>query len=206
MSFPAKVFYINLDKREDRRKEFEEEFGSHFDMRRISGVVTEKTGWLGCTHAHINALTAALYESEDPYACIMEDDAILVRGMEDVKSAFGAGVSRGFDVLMLNVLYEKFVGGKGDDAEEGGIKRLAFANSTAAYVVRRSYLPTLIEGFRTALVEGRKTHDREAYALDMWMNCLVKRDTWLTALPNPIHQRDSFSDIDMRFDKKEQSV
>lgn len=208
MAFPSQVFYINLDRRPEMKEAFETEWSPFLETRRISGVTTEQTGWLGCTHAHVKALNAAMKEGEGEYLLIMEDDAMMVDGFERLKSGFVQALERGFDVLMYNVVYEEFKDEKtsSEDHNLQVVRDLLFANSMACYIVRRGYLPRILETLKTALIQGRRTLDRVEYGNDMYMNTMVARDRWATVTPNPVHQRDSYSDLDERFEVKKQTL
>jgi GR25 family glycosyltransferase involved in LPS biosynthesis len=57
-----RIFYINLDKREDRKREIETElvqYGLLENTERIPAVLTPEQGILGCTMSHLHALKVA---------------------------------------------------------------------------------------------------------------------------------------------------
>ena len=72
-----KVYYINLDHRTDRKREFLEEMKKlripDSQIERISGIYVKEFGILGCGLSHKKALER-FYESGEPYCIIFEDD------------------------------------------------------------------------------------------------------------------------------------
>ena len=66
-----KIYYINLEKREDRKKQFLSNFTleDQFIIERISAVYTERNGSIGCLMSHIKALKEFLKSNAE--VCII---------------------------------------------------------------------------------------------------------------------------------------
>ena len=71
-----KIFYINLDKRDDRKTEIDNElknYGLYDKVERITAFHTPGQGILGCTMSHLHAIKLAK-ERNYSNVLILEDD------------------------------------------------------------------------------------------------------------------------------------
>lgn len=189
------TIYINLDKRTDRRAEMEAEFGAAH-LTRLSASASEKTGWLGCTMSHIRALAAG-WATGASHVVILEDDAmvnpkVLDSASKAVRALCSPDHRKSWDVLLLHVTSNSM------EAEVmPGVRRLKMGYATAAYIVRREYIPVLQECWRHAWHMGNKDTDvYTKWALDVAWHRLMARDRFLALSPVAVLQRPSYSDIE----------
>ena len=78
MTLKIKGFYINLDKRPDRKLHFEniqEKYSFFSELERLSACEHEK-GFIGCSQSHIKALNKCK-DMEGEVFMICEDDLII---------------------------------------------------------------------------------------------------------------------------------
>ena len=69
-----KIFFINLDKRTDRREEIENELKKmELTAERYSAISTPESGIVGCGYSHLNVLKMAR-EQNVKNVLILEDD------------------------------------------------------------------------------------------------------------------------------------
>jgi GR25 family glycosyltransferase involved in LPS biosynthesis len=73
------IYYINLEKREDRKKEFLDNFNPNDKSKiiRIRGHYYPENGAVGCLMSHINALNQALNDDVNDNILICEDDFVI---------------------------------------------------------------------------------------------------------------------------------
>ena len=82
MTLKIKGFYINLDKRPDRKLHFEniqEKYSFFSELERLSACEHEK-GFIGCSQSHIKALKKCK-NMEGEVFMICEDDLIILKGL-----------------------------------------------------------------------------------------------------------------------------
>lgn len=172
--------YINLARRADRREAVEREFQKLGVMPMRINAIEHKEGWRGCVQSHIAALEAAKATRQGEYAMICEDDVVFdkshVELMKLMRVAYEA--DRNLNVVMFTctpISISKPV---------NGISKVGTALEGACYVVRKSYIPTLIAAIRPA-----------NRPLDQMWNTL-QSDGWYCMNPPVAHQRPGFSDIE----------
>jgi hypothetical protein len=174
-------FYINLDKRTDRRAGMENEL-SIFDPQkviRIPGVLHEN-GYYGCTCGHIAALKMAK-KHKWPNALILEDDAVWAN-VEKAYPVFQKLIEEPYDVIMLGGTYADY---------DKNTYRVKFAYSAASYVVHNSYYDTLIK----ALEQGLNSNSPDKFPADVTFSKLQPIDNWFLVIPALMVQGKSHSNI-----------
>jgi hypothetical protein len=72
--------YINLDKRDDRRKHMENEIGANlpdnYSLVRWPAT-SHSSGWIGCIHSHCLLLKHLTVNNSSNMYCVLEDDCVL---------------------------------------------------------------------------------------------------------------------------------
>jgi GR25 family glycosyltransferase involved in LPS biosynthesis len=183
----AKIYYINLDSREDRKALTESELSrTGIPFERVSAI--KKTdGQLGCCLSHIKALNLAYSEGHDD-VIIVEDDIVFetdpTQLLEYVVRPY---IGRPFNLILLS--YHLPLVNLYDFAT--GVASVSNAQTTTAYLVKRSYIPTLLENFSetvSLLEKGVVT------AIDQ--NWKKLQHQFVAAIPRLAKQRNSFSDIE----------
>ena len=93
-------FYINLDSREDRREEFEEECKKmNLQVERFSAIKTFPGG-IGCTESHLNVLKKAR-DLKLESVIIFEDDFQFLISREEYDQIL-LNLPTNYDVVMLS--------------------------------------------------------------------------------------------------------
>jgi GR25 family glycosyltransferase involved in LPS biosynthesis len=192
--FPV-VYYINLQRREDRRCSIENLLSRWRvpKSRRclIQAVDRPEHPRYGCSSSHIKALQCFL-QSGERYCAILEDDFTT-----SVSPAFGYLQIALFltlrwnawDVVMLasNVL--------SSSRSCPLVCRVEDAQTTAGYLVTRQYAPVLLRNFQEG-AELLKGDNNDAYALDIFMKQLQRVHRWYAFEPRIGRQGASYSDIE----------
>lgn len=195
-----KFVYINLDKREDRKKEILHELELLTipveKIQRVAGVYIPKNGHKGCIQSHILALKMAQMNNWTNIA-IFEDDAHMVADPTKTIAAINDAIAElptNWDVLMLATANKK------DTIlpDKKHINKLNAATTGTAYLVNAKYYAKLIllfEYCNSMMTPDKwgKNNNHEPYALDQkWME-LQDHDNWFCTKDDLFIQRNSKS-------------
>ncbi|BDC39918.1 hypothetical protein [Paraburkholderia terrae] len=201
-----KTYCINLDHRADRWADATRNYAAHglatASVTRWSAFADSEFGALGCAKSHVAVLTHFLIHESAPYCLILEDDFDFVRPWNEFVESFNRLVTERieFDAVLLTgtaaLAYAPL---------PAGFARLVEAQTTAAYLVSRNYIPTLLSCFADSIppMESmRHIRPREfvtmRLAIDMAWKRLQRKDRWYIGNPTFGRQRPSFSDIERR--------
>lgn len=178
----AKLYFINLDSREDRLKQFLAEVKDlDLEIERVPAIY-HKIGAVGCARSHIKALNLALEQGHDE-VIIAEDDNVFERYPSEVLKYLGLeypAILLSYHVPVVNLSNFK-----------NGVADVSNGQTTNMYLVKREYIPKLIESFGPATDESNKRH-----AIDQLWKPLQK--DFKAAIPRVSKQIDSYSDIEKK--------
>ena len=200
MQFVEHVFYINLDKRPDRKAHVQEELnkvGLKNNAIRFKAVEM-KNGAVGCTLSHLRILKDAL-SHQLSHVLIVEDDIqflnpdIFVSKFNDTMESLVIQ-DKPWDVILLggnNVrpiknVHESYV-------------QVTGCQTTTGYLVNGHYISTLIENITQGLTLLLKSPENHAlYAIDKYWFHLQVKDIWFLIVPLSVIQRPDYSDIEKK--------
>jgi hypothetical protein len=165
------ILYINLDHREDRKKHIEKELAA-MDVdpaciHRIPAIYEILCGHLGCALSHVKALEL-IQEKGWATTLILEDDFQFTIGPEEFKRILAEPVP--WDVLLLAKGWGEF------EPAVGRFSRVKWCTTTPGYIIRRSYVETLLANFRGAIASILKhmtTHAEKCVAAGQPITKLV---------------------------------
>ena len=180
------ALYINLDHRTDRRAEIESELTKLSIPHERLSASSHAVGAIGCTLSHIRALQRALELDVDVLWVLEDDFVILNPNMQAIVES-----APDFDV---------FLGGFNGHCThyQGQYARVHNSQTTSCYIVKKRFIPTLLQTFQESLECFQKDVNPHKYALDMYWKRLQPKSLWLTT-PNRLgKQRKSYSDIEKR--------
>ena len=195
------ILYINVDKRTDRREQFETEmlmFGiANTSYTRITGMA-HKNGAVGCLMSHAKVMAYASVYYPGQHVLTFEDDIKFRQNrtiVEQRLSEFWKNdtVSDKWDILMLakNLVMSKPSG-------IPNLVRVRKAYSTSAYLVHADYVNTLLRTWHDAL-EGYEKHGfNNMYKSDVSWLKLQQKHRWFAFHPPLCIQRASYSDVEKR--------
>jgi glycosyl transferase family 25 len=148
-------------------------------------AVQRDVGAIGCTESHIAVLEMAIREG---WKCVLvlEDDAMWGDDFESSYGILETLVTKEHDVIVLGGHYTFW------DAES---MKLHSTFGTEGYIVRSHYYSTLLDVFKSSLVDLKQSNMPWRDGLDVHWNRLVQRDNWFVVRPNLMKQRTGFSDI-----------
>jgi GR25 family glycosyltransferase involved in LPS biosynthesis len=196
-----RIYYINLQHRQDRKDEFLNNFSPKDEakIRRIDAVHTNEYGAIGCFKSHIKALEMALADSKNPndIVLICEDDFYIkdifyCNRMLDW--AFDALPD--WDVIMLAHNTHTSNGTPYSTRNNEKIIQVTHSATASGYLMKSSYVPKLLEIYKRDDAEYEKTKEfKREYINDVSWIELQKKDKWFAFVPTIATQRRSYSDI-----------
>lgn len=183
------VFFINLDKRTDRRAEVEGEFARvGLDVERFVGI-ERKPGIVGCGLSHLGCLKLAK-ERGYKNVLIFEDDFEFLVSSDE----FWAALRRFFedeidyDVIMLSYLLHK------GEPYNDYLHKVLYASTASGYIVNSCFYDSLIELYEGGLPLLESTGKHWIYANDQIWKDLQPVSRWYAFQTRLGRQRGSFSD------------
>ena len=187
-----KIFYINLDRREDRRADIEAELEKYqLVAERFPGIPHEP-GIVGCGKSHLAVMKlakAAGYKN----VLILEDDYTFLASKADFETKmyrFFSEVGDNYDVCMFccNLISSS------PEKPFHFLDRIVEASNACAYLINGKYLDTLIALYEEALPLLESTGQHWIYANDQVWKGLQKKDTWYLFNPRLGKQKSGYSD------------
>lgn len=188
------VYYINLDKRIDRKQHFENQMKMIGLNANRFPAIEHNIGAIGCSMSHLQLLKYAKKNNLD-HILIMEDDITFLNPslfIQNLNNFFSSRVD--FDVLLIagNNM------GVFDVVNENCVK-ITHCQTTTGYLVKNNYLDTLIENYENGIkffLENTKLND--FYAIDQYWSVLQQKDKWYLLTPLTVTQRPDYSDIEKK--------
>jgi predicted O-linked N-acetylglucosamine transferase (SPINDLY family)/GR25 family glycosyltransferase involved in LPS biosynthesis len=197
---------INLEHRQDRRESSLQELAAvglpHDEGAFFKAVSRPEYGALGASLSHANLLASFLSTSTAEYALIFEDDFTILEPAEfvgNLKVIISETAS--WEVFLLSHNFAQPIEG----STLSKCFRVANAQTASAYLVKRSFAPTLIHSFFESAVGLEKfaSYPVETraqlshfYCLDILWKSLQTQYRFVAPFPAMVKQRASYSDIE----------
>tara|TARA_Y100000816_G_C26032330_1_gene540470 strand:+ start:250 stop:861 length:612 start_codon:yes stop_codon:yes gene_type:complete len=195
----SNIYYINLDKRTDRKYDFLKQFKSvNYCKDNIIRVqaIEHIIGILGCLSSHIKALKLALKDSYS-YAIICEDDFTFRDQKLDLEELLGNLINSkvDWDVMLLSQNC-----GLISYTIDNNICKIENSQTASGYIIKKTYISTLLSLFEKLfkLTKDYKEKPPHNLCLDIYWKKLQKTDRWYITNPILGYQRMSYSDIAKR--------
>jgi len=197
------VYYINLDKRTDRKTELVGELVKinypEDKIERISAIYEKGRGHLGCSKSHIKTMQHFL-ASPHQTCFVLEDDFEWAQSPENtigqINTLFENNVD--FDVCMLSVNPYDLT----DTKEYPFLQKVNNGLTASGYIVNKKFASTLLENFmegaqklEQSYIENDNKDYHGGYAIDQYWCNLQPQNKWYVFNPVLGKQRASFSDI-----------
>jgi glycosyl transferase family 25 len=186
-----KIFYINLDRRTDRRDLIEMDLAKiGLEAERFVGIPFEP-GIVGCGKSHLAVMKMAK-ERGYKNVLILEDDFTFLVSKEELDVALEKFFSnvKEYDVCMFCCQNMVEVPSR----PHPFLSRLVEANNASAYLINGAYLDTLIQLYEHALPLLEHTGEHWNYANDQVWKTLQHKDRWYCFHPRLGKQRSGYSD------------
>lgn len=193
-----KIFYINLDKRTDRRIEIEDElqqYNLYDNAERFPAIYTPEQGILGCTMSHLAVIKLAK-ERKYKQVLILEDDFYFIIPKEEFENElttfFESNIR--YDICMISYNIIKSI-----PTEYPFLQKIIEAQTASGYMIHQSLYDTLIKVLEDAVEPLRETQQHWIYANDqIWKN-IQPQTNWYALTNRCGKQRDGFSDNSNRY-------
>ena len=192
------ILYINLAHRTDRKEHilFElQKWGVDSSKIHRIDAVLKTPGALGCGLSHIKALTEAYSHSDWDTVLILEDDFTF--RCSDINNEINQLVTSHpfFDIGLLsyNPDYIKYT-----DTTIPSIKKISYSQTTSSYLIRRHYIPTLLQNMKAATYDMERFGKRHENCIDIHWTKLQPSGQWYAIFPAIGYQYDNYSDIENR--------
>jgi glycosyl transferase family 25 len=186
------VLYINLKHRKDRNSHILNEIRKmNLDASKIHRIdaVKKDLGALGCGYSHIKALYYAIQHSEWETVLILEDDFTF----KDISIQDSLNVlNRTFDVILLAHNHETVIY---ENTSVDFMKRVCYAQTTSAYIIKKHYISTLITNFMESMYSMYVNGPTSDNCIDVHWSKLMRNDKWFCLYPAIGYQYEDYSDI-----------
>jgi glycosyl transferase family 25 len=188
-----KIFYINLEKRIDRREQIEEELQNYnlYDKaERFQAIHTPNQGILGCTQSHLEVLKLAK-ERQYKNVLILEDDFCFIVSKDDFEGEldqfFNEKIT--FDVCMISYHIQQ-----SQSTEYPFVQKIIEAQTASGYIVNNSFYDNLINIYEYAVPLLQQTVEHWNYANDQVWKRIQAQSNWYALSTRCGKQRPGFSD------------
>jgi GR25 family glycosyltransferase involved in LPS biosynthesis len=155
-------FYINLDKRTDRREHFEHISPSFNNIQRFPAI-EYFPACIGCAMSHISALKKGL-EIDSEYICIFEDD-FMILNMDNFNNFL-------HDFKTIDVEWDIIVltprGTTIKSMSNSKFKRIINNQTATGYIIKKHFIPILINRFEEALQYLLTGSSYDIYGIDQY--------------------------------------
>jgi glycosyl transferase family 25 len=187
------IFYINLDKRTDRRQEIEaqlRQYNLYDQSERFPALETPDLGILGCTMSHLAVLKLAR-ERQYPHVLILEDDFCFTIPPEEFQKNLQHFFNTipTFDVCMISYNIKQ-----SHPTDDPRILKIIEAQTASGYIVNQTLYDQIITLYEEAVPLLRDTREHWNYANDQIWKRLQPNTNWFALNPRCGKQRDGFSD------------
>lgn len=189
-----RIFYINLDRRPDRRYETEkfldELVGDSSLIERFSAVDLDN-GSIGCALSHLEVLKTSISRGYQKIL-ILEDD-VQLNGADNLDGSLEEiTLDTDWKVIMFSGNVKKMM------PKSGTIVHIYEAQTTAAYAVRIDYAKELIASYEESVILLENGTHPDVAAIDQNWKKLQCRGGWYGFDPMPLRQRSGYSDIEKK--------
>ena len=190
-----KFIYINLDKREDRKKHILSEL-KKFNIPdekiiRFKAVENEK-GQVGCALSHI-AVSEMFKVSGDKVWCVIEDDHYFTKSYEETNSYIEEFLSKPYyDIFLGCTGYLKARNIRGSSK----LVRVINSTMTSFYIMKPNITDALIASHRQSIRTYEGNNKKKGKPIDVTWMPLMKIFVFITSYFNPLgSQLAGYSDI-----------
>ena len=189
-NFIDKIIYINLDKREDRKKEIENELNK-FNLKNYErfSAIEHPNGALGCSKSHLAIIKKAKKEGYKNLL-VLEDDFEFIVSKDQFYEEINKLSKVSFDVTLLAYNTPNLY-----NSPHPFLHRIKDAQTTAGYIINSHYYDTLISEWEQAIINFEKSDDATKYTCDQSWKPLQEKDNWYCFKLRIGKQRESYSDI-----------
>jgi glycosyl transferase family 25 len=186
------AFYINLNRRPDRRAEMEGELERMGIAAERFSAIDCSEGAIGCMMSQLEVLTLAK-ERGYPNVLILEDDFTFLVEKDELQSILNSAFQEtdgDYDVIMLSYSIQE------STPFSPNLLEIQYAGTASGYIVHSRFYTTLITLCKWALDKYRETYAKGLFAYDVVWRRIQEGSRWFATSKRIGMQRASFSDIE----------
>ena len=191
-----KIYYINLNKRTDRREQIEKELDSFgLKYERFEAIETPGFGIYGCGLSHLSVIKNAKLNN---YAnvLILEDDFTFLVSKEEFEQKLSSffELKLDYDVLMMSYnLIQK------EETNNRLLTKVLEAQTASGYIIDKRYYDTIIDLYEWAMPLLNETKQHWIYSNDQVWKGLQAKDEWYCFTERIGKQMAGYSDNAQQF-------
>jgi glycosyl transferase family 25 len=193
------IFYINLEKRADRKEHFLQEMKKFcVDESKIVRIdaVYNTNGALGCTKSHIKALEQFMANPAWLTCIIFEDDFTFCDTSVENNTALLKKFFMNFTDWGMLLLASNQNRSPSKETHIEGIKEVVYSQTTSGYCIHKDSVTEVYNNFKESAAALEKGDAVYQYALDVFWNRLTMKRFCFS--PNMGYQCPGYSDIENR--------
>lgn len=188
-----KIFYINLEKRLDRKIQIETELNNFGLSYERFNAIEHEEGCIGCANSHLQVLKMAK-ERGHKNVLILEDDFTFLVSKDEFEhelTLFFETYRNNYDVCMLsyNLIQHEVL------PEPSNVNRVLDAQTASGYIVNSHYFDKLIELYEESNQLLEQTRMHWIYANDMIWKKYQPTDNWYYFKTRLGKQRAGYSNL-----------
>lgn len=190
----SKIVYINLERREDRRKEIEQELTTMGLSGERFAAIAKDPGIIGCNMSHIQVLKQAEADGLENLLVFEDDFQFLVDKStfyKQIEDFFALDVP--WDIVLLSYNL------KSSEPYNDLIGRVRDAQTTSGYLINKKCFKPLADCIEVATEKLIRTGEHWNYALDQAWKVLQRTGDVFYFTTRIGKQRPSFSDNSKAF-------
>jgi len=194
-----KIFYINLDKRTDRKEEIENElqsFNLSDNVERFTGIDRPEQGILGCTMSHLAVIKLAK-ERQYKQILILEDDFYFTVTKEEFENQLGEFFDSNIPYNVCMIAYKL---NNSTTTDYPFLIKVLDGQSASGYIVHESFYDSIINLYEEAIPQLEQTKQHWNFANDQVWKKLQPNADWFALSPRCGRQRAGFSDNSQKFE------
>lgn len=190
MEHIAAVFYINLDRRQDRRQQMESQLQIYQIKAERFPAISDKIGYVGCMKSHLEVYRLAEQRNYEN-VLILEDDFDFLVSPTELQSLLTDffNLKLEYDIIMLGYnlkSYKEF---------NPLLYKVLEAQTASAYIIHKRFYKTLIELYKKTLPQLEEYKLFHLHANDQVWKPLQPNSAWYAFQRRIGHQRKSYSDL-----------
>ena len=189
------IFYINLNRRTDRKEEIEKELDNFGLTYERFEAIEDNFGAVGCGLSHIEVLKIARDRNYENIIILEDDFTFLVSKDEfytQLTNFFNLNLD--YDACLLSYNLFNFT-----QLQNNVVNKLLYAQTTSGYIVNKKCYDKLINLFEYAMPHLKSSGSHWVYSIDVIWKNLQEKDNWYYFITRIGKQRDSYSDNSKQF-------
>ena len=188
------AYYINLEKRTDRKVHVENELKKIGIKAQRFNAIQLPNGALGCSMSHLKCIENAKQNGWD-HVLVVEDDITFLDSTLFTKQLNKfLKYNKTWDVILIAGNNHKPYIQYGDCCV-----KVFRCQTTTGYIVKSSYYDKLIQNYKEGIHNlMREPSKGNQHAIDKHWFRLQEKDSWYLITPLTVIQRDDYSDIEKK--------